>query len=135
MKTLDALEGLARQHDSFVSLLSDGLYARPVPQAPPPHHWYMQVRDHFFIPASNAEQMRSGYSFPRSRNLQYADAMFADFLSQANGTWLPAAGHTYVQGGKAATSTTWLPGMSQPPPLRSPDGQTARVGTWLGVRA
>ncbi len=81
-RNLDAFEGLSLHPDSFVSLLPDGLFVRPVPQAPPPHHSYIQVCDHFFIPASNSVQMRVGYSFPRSRNLQYTDAMFADFLSR-----------------------------------------------------
>jgi hypothetical protein len=73
-KNLDALHGLALQSYPFVSLATDGLYARPVPHAPPPQHCYIQVMDHFFTPTSNAGQMRSGYSFPRSRNLRYADA-------------------------------------------------------------
>jgi hypothetical protein len=61
------------------------------------------VCDHFFIPASNSEQMRVGYSFPRSSNLQYTDAMLANFLSRTQGTWIPAAGHTWKnRAGKAA---------------------------------
>jgi hypothetical protein len=103
-RDLDALPNLSLQPDSFVSLTSTGLYVRPIPHAPPPHHCYIQVRDHFFIPASNAEQMRSGYSLPRSSNLQYADALFADFLSSSKGTWHPALGHTWKnRAGRAAT--------------------------------
>jgi hypothetical protein len=49
-QTLDALDGLSLQPDSFVSLASDGLCVRPAPLAPPPHYCYIQVRDHFFVP-------------------------------------------------------------------------------------
>ena len=51
-RNLDDLYGLSLHPDSFVSLLPDGLFVRPVPQAPPPHHSYIQVCDHFFIPRS-----------------------------------------------------------------------------------
>jgi hypothetical protein len=58
-RDLDALHDLSLQQDSFVSLTSTGPYVRPIPHAPPPHHCYIQVLDHFFIPSSNAAQMRS----------------------------------------------------------------------------
>ena len=103
-RDLDALHDLSLQQDSFVSLTSTGPYVRPIPHAPPPHHCYIQVLDHFFIPSSNAAQMRSGYSLPRNSNLQYADALFANFLSSSKGTWHPALGHTWKnRAGRAAT--------------------------------
>jgi hypothetical protein len=103
-RDLDALHDLLLQPDSFVSLTSTGPYVLPVPHAPPPHHSYIQVHDPFFIPASNAEQMLSGYSLPRNSNLQYVDALFANFLSSSKGTWHPALGHTWKnRAGRAAT--------------------------------
>jgi hypothetical protein len=124
-RNLDDLEGLSLHPDSFVFLLPDGLFVRPVPQAPPPHHSYIQVCDHFFIPASNSEQMRVGYSFPRSSNLQYTDAMLANFLSRTQGTWIPAAGHTWKnRAGKAAKLdhvVTWNISTSTPPATRWTD--------------
>jgi hypothetical protein len=124
-RNLDDLDGLSLHPDSFVSLLPDGLFVRPVPQAPPQHHSYIQVCDHFFIPASNSEQMRVGYSFPRSRNLQYADAMFANFLSRTQGTWTPAAGHTWknraVKAAKLDHVVTWNISTSTPPATRWTD--------------
>ena len=124
-QNLDAFEGLSLHPDSCVTLLPDGLFVRPVPQAPPQHHSYIQMCDHFFIPASNVEQMRVGYSFPRSRNLQYTDVMFADFLSRTKGTWFPAAGHTWKnRTGKSATldhAVTWNISTSIPPATRWTD--------------
>ena len=60
-----------------------------------------------------------------SRNLQYADAMFANFLSRTQGTWTPAAGHTWKnRAGKAAKLdhvVTWNISTSTPPATRWTD--------------
>jgi hypothetical protein len=134
-QTLDALDSLSLQPDSFVSLASDGLYVLPVPHAPPPHYCYIQVRDHVFVPASNVGQCNQDTDAPRAAtfNTPMLCLRTSFRVQKVHGTPLPdIQGRTGLA--KLPRLTTLLPGIYQIPLLLFPNGWTAQAMIRLVVR-